>query len=97
MTLSVSESYNSIIRELEVNSRPKAIEGVARFDISPEKAYGVSIPVLRRIAKDFRKNHELAEEILLIDYPTARWIPRHAIRELTEEKVRQKSLSKKVT
>jgi hypothetical protein len=53
--------------------------------------------VLRRIAKDFRKYHEPAEDILLIYCPTARWTPRHAIRELTGEKVKQKLLSKKVT
>jgi hypothetical protein len=96
MTLSVSESYDSIIRELEANSRPETIEGMAKYDITPGKAYGVSIPVLRRIAKDFRKYHEPAEEIFLIDCPAARWTPRHAIRELTGEKVKQKLLFKKV-
>lgn len=60
MTLSVSEIYEDIIRELESNSRPEAIVGMARYGITPGNAYGVSIPVLRRIAKGLGKNHELA-------------------------------------
>ncbi|WP_407355544.1 DNA alkylation repair protein [Methanolobus sp. WCC5] len=60
MVLSFSEIYSDIIHELESNSRPEAIEGMARYGITPKKAYGVSIPVLRRIAKGLGRNHELA-------------------------------------
>ncbi|WP_321430346.1 hypothetical protein [uncultured Methanolobus sp.] len=45
----------------------------------------------------YSKALKIAEEILLVDCPAARWIARDAIRELTQEKVKQKLLSKKVT
>jgi len=39
---------------------PKAIPFMAKFGITPEQTYGVKVPHLRSIAKDYRKNHELA-------------------------------------
>jgi len=33
---------------------------MAKFGITPEQTYGVKVPHLRSIAKDYRKNHELA-------------------------------------
>jgi len=40
--------YGDILKELESLSSPKAIEGMAKYGITPEKTYGVSIPKLRR-------------------------------------------------
>jgi 3-methyladenine DNA glycosylase AlkD len=37
--------------------------GMQRFGISFNKAYGVNIPVLRKLAKKFKPNHELALEL----------------------------------
>ncbi|MDO9548661.1 MAG: DNA alkylation repair protein [Candidatus Marinimicrobia bacterium] len=37
-----------------------AIPAMAGFGITPEQTYGVKIPNLRAIAKEYRKNHELA-------------------------------------
>ncbi|MBU1066161.1 DNA alkylation repair protein [bacterium] len=39
---------------------PKAIPFMAKYGITPEQTYGVKVPDLRTIAKDFHKNHELA-------------------------------------
>jgi len=39
---------------------PKAIPFMAKYGITPEQTYGVKIPKLRAIAKDYPKNHELA-------------------------------------
>jgi 3-methyladenine DNA glycosylase AlkD len=41
-------------------SDPKAVAGMARFGINPENAYGVSIPNLRRMAKQIGRDHPLA-------------------------------------
>jgi len=43
--------YNDILERLKSLSNPKAIEGVAKYGITPDKTYGVSIPNLRKIAK----------------------------------------------
>src|SRR5690242_10984891 len=36
---------------------------MARFGINPENTYGISIPVLRDIAKGIKRNHALALEL----------------------------------
>lgn len=55
--------YNDILKKLKSLSNPKAIEGMARFGINPENTYGVSIPNLRKIAKETDKNHKLARQL----------------------------------
>jgi 3-methyladenine DNA glycosylase AlkD len=42
---------------------PNAGEGMARFGINPEKTLGVSIPNLRKLAKEAGKDHALAGEL----------------------------------
>ncbi|MCP2605598.1 DNA alkylation repair protein, partial [Candidatus Aminicenantes bacterium AC-335-O07] len=56
-----------IIKKLESLSNPEAVKGMARFGITPKKTYGVSIPELRRIAKETGKDHELALILWKID------------------------------
>jgi 3-methyladenine DNA glycosylase AlkD len=55
--------YCDILEKLKSLSNPKAIEGMARYGIRPKKAYGVSIPDLRRIAKEIGRDHELAQQL----------------------------------
>ncbi|MEM3737023.1 MAG: DNA alkylation repair protein [Candidatus Bathyarchaeia archaeon] len=55
--------YEDILRKLRELSNPKAVEGMARFGINPENTYGVSIPNLRRIAKEIEKDHSLAQQL----------------------------------
>ena len=55
--------YAEIIRKLEALSDPKASEGMARYGITPERAYGVSIPNLRKIAKEVGIDHDLAQQL----------------------------------
>lgn len=44
-------------------SNPEAVKGMARFGISTKKAFGISIPDLRRIAREIGKDHSLAQEL----------------------------------
>jgi 3-methyladenine DNA glycosylase AlkD len=55
--------YDEIIDKLKALSNPKAVEGMARFGINPENTYGVSIPNLRKMAKDIGVNHTLARQL----------------------------------
>ena len=55
--------YREILKKLKSLSNPKAVEGMARFGIIVKNAYGVSIPHLRKMAKEIGKNHELAEQL----------------------------------
>ncbi len=41
---------------------PEAVAGMARFGINPDNTLGVSIPAIRKMAKEIGKNHALAQE-----------------------------------
>jgi len=60
-------SINKITRELKSISNKESVEAMARFGITPKKAFGVSIPELRRIAAAYRKDHGLALKLWDID------------------------------
>ena len=49
-----SYTLDSIMRDLESRTDPKAIEGMARYGIRPTETFGVSVTILRQIAKDIR-------------------------------------------
>ena len=51
---------NSILKQIHSLSDPKAVGGMARYGIVAKKAFGVSAPALRSIAKEVGHNHELA-------------------------------------
>lgn len=49
-----------ILRTLQAHANPRNVEGMARYGISTRNALGVSIPFLRRLARGYRRQHELA-------------------------------------
>ena len=52
-----------ILKELESQANPDAVEGMARFGITPEKTFGAPLPFMRQLAKRVGKNHSLAQEL----------------------------------
>ncbi|MEW6295248.1 MAG: DNA alkylation repair protein [Candidatus Diapherotrites archaeon] len=52
-----------ILKKLRSLGNPKNVEGMARFGINPKNTYGVTIPDLRKLAKEIGRNHELAQEL----------------------------------
>ncbi len=54
---------SEVLKRLKSLSNPKAVEGMARFGINPHNTLGVSIPNLRKIAKETGRDHELAQEL----------------------------------
>lgn len=60
--------YDTILKRLEVERNPAALVGMAKFGITPARAYGIKIPVLRQLArealsKDKAANHTLAQQL----------------------------------
>jgi 3-methyladenine DNA glycosylase AlkD len=55
--------YLEVVEKLKVLSNPEAVAGMARFGINPERALGISIPDLRRMAKETGKDHLLARKL----------------------------------
>jgi len=50
-----------IIKKLKIHANRKNVEGMARFGINPENTLGVSMPLLRKTAKEIGKDHNLAQ------------------------------------
>jgi len=55
-----SMTVHEIIELLRKNSNLANVEGMARFGINPKNTLGVSIPVLRRLARTIGKDHQVA-------------------------------------
>jgi len=68
--------YQVVISILKKNANPKNVEGMARFGINPEKTFGISIPFLRKLAKDIKKTspdiHILAGQLYGSGYHEAK-------------------------
>jgi 3-methyladenine DNA glycosylase AlkD len=61
-----------ILEKLKTKSRKDQLEGMARFGINTNNRLGVSIPDIRRIAKEFGRNHEVALELWKTGYDDAK-------------------------
>lgn len=60
--------YETVLQRLEAARDPAALAGIARYGITPARAYGVKIPVLRQLAREVRSkdkvaNHALAQQL----------------------------------
>jgi len=55
-----SMTIESLVQELRRKGSPKARVGMSRFGIQTDKAFGVSIPQLRDLAKKVGTDHDLA-------------------------------------
>lgn len=58
---------DEILKKLEKLSNPEDIKGMKRFGITPDHTYGLRMPVIKKIAKAYKKDHELALELWKID------------------------------
>ena len=52
-----------ILRALKSHYKPENIAGMARFGIVTKKAYGVSAPELRKLARQIGRDHDLAQRL----------------------------------
>ena len=64
--------FTEIIKKLKSLSNPKNVAGMARFGINSQKTLGVNVPVLRQMAKEIGKNHQLALQLWDSGYHEAR-------------------------
>jgi 3-methyladenine DNA glycosylase AlkD len=56
----VKQTVDQILARLESLGSPEDAAGMARFGINVEKAYGIRIPELRKLAKELGRDHDLA-------------------------------------
>ena len=57
------EKLDLILELIKENGNPVNVEGMQKFGIRFEKAYGCNIPFLRKLAKQFKKDHDLAKRL----------------------------------
>ena len=66
------KEIQSIIKDLESQRNEKNLAGMARFGIETSKAFGIKLPVLRNMAKQYKKDHDLALALWETGYHEAR-------------------------
>src|SRR5690348_2478816 len=58
------ESLQTVLDDLKSHANTANVAGMAHFGIRPQTTiYGISMPILRQMAKPLRKNHTLAEAL----------------------------------
>jgi 3-methyladenine DNA glycosylase AlkD len=65
-------SVEEVLQKLRAKARPDQLEGMARYAIVGEGRLGVSVPDMRKIAKETGKDHGLALELWRTGIPDAR-------------------------
>ena len=56
-------TLQEMLRKMKSYYNPRNIAGMARYGINVEKAFGVPAPVLRKMAREIRGDHALAERL----------------------------------
>ena len=60
---SSAPTKSSVLRDLRALADPKVRAKMRSSGVHVEKAHGISVPELRRLAKKIGKNHELANQL----------------------------------
>jgi 3-methyladenine DNA glycosylase AlkD len=68
----MSSKLKEILSYLEKKGSADARAGMSRFGINADNAFGIRIPVLRDLAKQYKKDHALALELWASGYHEAR-------------------------
>ena len=56
-------SVKDVLDKLQSKARPDQLEGMAKYGMAVERRLGVSVPEMRKLAKDIGKDHKLALEL----------------------------------
>lgn len=59
----MKNSIETVLKRLQAKARPDQLEGMARYGIVGEKRLGLSMPDLRKMAKEIGKDHQLALQL----------------------------------
>lgn len=56
-------SVNDVLEQLRSKARPEQLKGMAKYGIAVEQRLGVSVPDMRRLAKEIGRDHKLALDV----------------------------------
>ena len=63
-----------VLIRLRALANPAAVDGLARFGIASDGRFGLSVPVMRKLAREIGRNHALALELWATRHPEARHV-----------------------
>jgi 3-methyladenine DNA glycosylase AlkD len=52
-----------VLERLSALANPENVAGMARYGINPQNTLGISVPTLRKLAKEIGRDHALAQEL----------------------------------
>ncbi len=64
-------TFEDTMARLKAKAKPDQLEGMARFGLTGEARLGVSMPDIRQLAKELRKEHEIALKLWATKIPDA--------------------------
>ncbi len=84
-------SVHEVLKKLKDKAKPDNVEGMARYGIVAERRLGVSVPDMRKIAKEVGKDHTLALELWKTGIPEAKIVAAmiDEPKKLTEEQMEE--------
>ena len=56
-------TVNEVLDELQIRARPEQLKGMAKYGIPVEQRLGVSVPDMRKLAKEIGRDHKLALDL----------------------------------
>jgi 3-methyladenine DNA glycosylase AlkD len=65
-------SVQEVLKKLKARARPGQLKGMVRYGMTVERRLGVSVPDMRKIAKESGKDHRLAIELWKTGIPEAK-------------------------
>jgi 3-methyladenine DNA glycosylase AlkD len=65
-------SAEDVLKKLKAQARPHQLDGMTKFGMTADRRLGVSVPDMRKMAKELGKDHELAAELWKTGVPEAR-------------------------
>lgn len=63
--------FTEVIERLKTAARPEQLAGMARYGLTGDRRLGVSMPDIRKLAKEIKLNHELALRLWETGIPDA--------------------------
>jgi 3-methyladenine DNA glycosylase AlkD len=59
----MDNEIEAVLKRLRAVARPDQLKGMSQFGVAIERRLGITIPILRKMAKEVGKNHDLALEL----------------------------------
>ena len=63
--------FTKVMERLKAVARPEQLEGMARYGLTGDKRLGVSMPDIRKLAKEIKSDHDLALRLWDTEIPDA--------------------------